>query len=380
MEILREIITHKTFKTFDEMQVLLEEMSKTDQWLSLNMAKLKVGYIKAGTTPEYIYKGATNEQVDAAYQNGTMTLKVGREHYLMNPTANLTIGQTTETCCRLLSKFIKHDMFADAAEMYNKGLAYLKKDSRILVRGQQVMAFFSKNYCILDQKLVFQHTNDLILDRFPNAKFAKGSYSHSESAALYDLCGHKDQIFLKYRDAWVKSGFDEEELKQAKIYVRVSTGDTGEATYKITPLIYNKSWVPLGEPEKIKHYGKNTVADIDDVVARIFANMENGLNKLADMMEIDITYPSACMEKLIKTIGLDKVCPNIVSMLKSSIELLEVVRAGDPSENRITAFTLYQTLLDAQYYPAFKKLEKQTKLKVWECFFRATTIDWDKIN
>lgn len=108
--------------------------------------------------------------------------------------------------------------------------------------------------------------------------------------------------------------------------------------------------------------------------------MENGLNKLADMMEIDITYPSACMEKLIKKIGLEKVCPTIVSMLKSSIELLEVVRAGDPSENRITAFTLYQTLLDAQYYPAFKKLEKQTKLKVWECFFRATTIDWDKIN
>ena len=88
MKTLEKIVAYEKFDTFDEMQVLLEEMSKTDQWLSLNMAKLKVGYIKAGTTPEYIYKGATNEQVDAAYQNGTMTLKVGREHYLMNPTAD----------------------------------------------------------------------------------------------------------------------------------------------------------------------------------------------------------------------------------------------------------------------------------------------------
>lgn len=380
MEALRKRDTYETFKTYEEMEKLLVEMDQTDQWPVVNMARMRVSYVKEGTAPIYIYKGATQEQVDAAYAAGTMTLQIGSDHYLMNPTALLTLGQTTETCCRLLSKFIRKGHLDQAAELYNKGLSYLSKENRILVRGQQVMAFFSKNYCVLDQKLVFERSRALLLARFPGARFIKGSYTPVESSMLYELCGSEHQIFQKYIDAWKSSGFDEDDLKSAKIFVRIATGDTGEATYKVSPLIFAKGWIPLGEPEKIKHYGKNTVNDIDDVIAKIFANLENGMNKLADMMDIDITHPVICMEKMIKQIGLEKICPTIVTMLKNSVELLEIVRAGDPADNRITAFTLYQTLLDAQYYPAFQKLEKQTKLKAWESFFRAAAIDWDKIN
>ena len=378
MSILRKRETFEQFKTYADMSVLLDEMNRTDQWLPVNMAKMKIGYVPPCSTPEYIYQNATTEQVDAAYKQGTMVLKIGRDRYLINPTAYLTLGQSTETCCRLLSKFLSKEHYAEAAEMYNKGLSFLGKDNTLLIRGQQVMAFFSKNYCVLDQKIVFQKTNEMLTKRFTDAKFLKGTYTPEESTMLYQLCGEENKLFQKYKTAWINSGFDENELNTAKAYVRVTTGDTGQETYKITPLIFTRSWIPLGEAEKIKHYGKVSISDVEGVVNKIFANLENGMDKLADMMGIDINYPITCMEKVMKDIGLGRVCPSIVEMIMKSVELLEVVRTSDPKENKITAFTLYQTLLDAQYYPAFQKLEKQTKLKAWECFYRATAIDWGK--
>ena len=378
METLRKTETYTRFADYREMENLLDVIDKSDKWLNVNMASMKVGYIMPGTSPQYIYNGATQEQVDAAYKSGTFTIRIEGENYLVNPTTELTIGQTTETCCRLLSKFIKCERYEDAADLYNKGLSFLKKDTRVLVRGDQVMAMFSKNYCVLNQKLLFDRTHELIMKRFPSAKFVTGSYTHEETCAYYDLCDHQNQIFQKYKDAWSKSGFDEEELKAAKVYIRVATGDTGEFTYKITPYIVTRTWIPLGEPEKVKHYGKNTVDDIDDLVGIIFSNLESGLNRLADMMDIDIPQPIACVDALVKKIGLDKICPSIIVMLKNSIELLEVMRSCDP-KNRITAFTIYQTLLDAQYYPAFKKLESKTQLKAWESFYKASVIDWNKL-
>lgn len=377
-EILRKRDTFQKFTSYKEMEKLLDVMSKTDQWLSARMANMKIRYVNPGTSPEYIYEGATAEQVGDAYRQGTMTLKVDGKNYLLNPTAYLTLGQSTETCCRLLSKFLSKEHFAEAASFYNEGFSFLGKENVLLIRGKQVMAFFSKNYCILEQKQVFQRTNELLLQRFPGAVFVKGSYAPQESNILYQLCGAENQLFAKYKDAWEKSGFDTQELKNAKVFARVTTGDTGEVTFKITPLIYTRSFLPLGEAVKIKHYGKVGIKDVEAVVFQIFSNLEGGMNRLAEMMEIDIAHPLSCIKKIVKEIGLERIFPSVVETLTGSVEILEAVRKFDPNENRITAFTLYQTLMDIQYYPAFQHLGKQTKLKIWECFFRASALDWTK--
>lgn len=246
------------------------------------------------------------------------------------------------------------------------------------------MAMFSDKYKIQVQEDAFTLAIEKIKDRFPNAKYVDGSYSHTETKLLYELCDTDDKIFDAYRAAWLASGYSEDDLKEARMFIELASGDTGYTTFMAVPSIMtamtHADWKPLLAPSKSKHIGKvNTTINeiVDKIIGDMFAKSEEGLNQLAYLMQLELKNPQKTFEKILKELKLDNACRAIKKNLEDSVKFLFSING---SATKVTAFALYTYIMEIMYYKEFSLLKPSVRIKVLDSLYRLPNLDWDKLN
>ena len=390
MENIKDLLTQlspSALLTEEEAMELFGEMSRTDAWLKPNMKSLDVSYIEPGTEPEYnIYPYSPSEQVEAAYKLGTFAITINGTKYLMNETAQLTIGQCAQVCSRLLSKLLDRDNpeYCDcnaAAKLYNFGLTHLGKDTLILVRGGQVMSVFSDKYKVLPQEEIFTSAIAQIRDRFPNAKNIETVYDHRETVMLFELCDTQNKIFDGYRKAWLSAGLREDELREARFFVRIASGDTGYSTFSALPIIMagssREGWKPLLSPSKAKHIGKVDTTVVDTLIADMFAGAEESINKLAKMMQTPLKNPQKIYKKIVKDLRLESNCKKLMQALDESVDFLCNINGANTV---VTAYGLYNAIFEIRYFKEFANLSPAVQVKINDNLSRLPNLDWDELN
>lgn len=353
----------------------LDELSASDLWTETALSQLSLDYVEGGT-PSHVYANASNEQVDLAFKQGSLTLAAAGTHYLMNASALFTLKDRAGLTCKLSQMLLRKNRIDSFCKLMNIGFSeYTDSTGRILVRAGQVLAVHSGNYVRLDQRQIFSSMKNCMLTLFPDAQFEKADYTHSLTKASYSLADYKAKIMEAYVDAWVEAGNSKDLLEDMKPVVEVHTSDTGEFCLEITPALgVGSVYYPLGDGFRIKHHGDANVSRMDAAFSQCYTKIQRGLDDTARLMGIEMKYPVPAMIRAATEIGMvktaKKACKSLVEAYKTCLM---------PGE-KVTAFDLYMQLCDIRDTSEFAKMMPSTRFKTEENLYRLLTLDWDALD
>ena len=362
------------FEEHSSFQEFLEEMNNEDTWFLANTQEMKVSYKTPGDIPEYIYEGATATQTDEAYANGFYAVDIKGKHYILNPLSHFTLLDRAGATSRY-SKDVSEKDPERLAELYNVTLPYWAKDCMILMRGGQILAAHSENYKTLQQKDVFGISQNLMIQKFPKAKFMNAAYTHSQSEMTFSLCDQKDMILNEYAASWVNAGYSKDALEKTYPMFTVKTSDVGLFCVEIHPQLYSAACCyPLGEPIKIKHHGTASVKEIDVKMNMAYAGLTKGLDTISNMLKIELDHPVEAFTGACKAVGLHKFCKKLVKLM------IEEFEYSFSYGETVTAFAAYQRICEIKYTKEYKDMSSSMKLKTDESIYRLLQVDWLSVD
>lgn len=366
--------TYLTFCEYEAFQNFLEKMNSEDQWICVEGKDLKVNNIDAGEIPQYIYKDATPEQIDAAYRDGALYAEINAEKFLLNDLALFTLNDRAGITSRY-TKAVSQEEPQRLVDLLNIALPYWKNKVKCLVRGGQIMAAHSDNYIMLPQNDVFSISKKLMQARFPDAKFKNANYSHVQSEMTFSLCDHKDAILAGYMKSWLAAGYAQSALEKSHPMFSIRTSDIGMFCLEILPQLFvHTAEYPLGEPIKIKHNGSASLKELEHAMDLAYASLNDGLQTVSDMLETELSYPVEAFTGACKQVGMHKFCKKL---LKKMIE--EFSYSFCPGET-MTAYAVYSSICEIKYSNEYKAMSAGMKLKVDESIYRLLKVDWLSVD
>lgn len=366
------------FNEQTEFNSFLENMRLEDKWLIEKTDCLRIGYISPGSTVEYKYEAATNDQIEEAYACGSLFIEMMElgKFFLLNDGALFTLKDRAGITCKHTTQLLNMGKYEDFCRFVNFALPeYKGKKSLILVRSGQVLAAHSSNYVTLNQVEIYDELIKNIQTRFPNAEFDNSVYTHNLTSCSYCLSNYKDKIMDIYRQAWIDSGLNQRALEQSFPVLTVNTSDTGEFCLEVEPILKLGSYYyPLGDKIRIKHHGTASISKLNDALRKSFAKLQEGLGNVADLITLKIEYPIPAMVRAAEETGIaknaKKACKKIVEAYKSCLL---------PGQS-IMAFDIYMQLCEIRYTLEFQKMKPATRLKVTENLYRLLTLDWSDLD
>ncbi|MEY8369039.1 hypothetical protein AALA24_09745 [Anaerovoracaceae bacterium 42-11] len=355
---------------------LLQELSDLDVWVDAITGNVRLGYIEKGSTPAYIYEGATNEQVNDACAIGSLTLTVNGHNYLLNEGALFTLKDRAGMTCKHISALLGAKKYANFCDMMNLALPeYMGKKCKILIRAGQVLAVHSGNYVRLDQQLVYTALENCMSLLFPEAEFDCSSYTHCLTETTYCMSDYTATLMEEYVQAWTKAGLNAAALSGTNPIIQVNTSDTGEFCLEVAPLLkMDTGYYPLGDKYAIKHHGNARISKLEGAVKKCFIKLQDGLKDAAQLLQTELEYPVAAMIRAAEEVGIvkdaKKACRNLVEAYKACLF---------PGE-AVSAFDIYMQLCDIRYTAEFAKMSAKTKIKVTENLYRLLALDWTSLD
>lgn len=202
------------------------------------------------------------------------------------------------------------------ARILTQMLQLYDQNCQILYRDEKVSAILSDQYAVLAEADLYAALQVVLHEKYhDNYTFVNGSVSHEHFSLCYSLQDEDMEEDLEIR--LNEAGFRFEEVHFA---VKFLTSDIGEANASVYPyLILDRSWIPLGSPIHIKHFGKNTVKDFEAAIKEINSLFERSMFDFKKLSEQHIEYPSGCFRFL----GYEKKLPKkLVMSIAAELDLM----------------------------------------------------------
>lgn len=253
------------------------------------------------------------------------------------------------------------------AEILTEMLGLYDMDCKILYRDEKVNAVLSDQYAILEENALYASLKSVLNEKFPLNKLEKGSVSHEHFELMYSLEDEdvEEDIEIKLQEANIP-------FSEVKIALKFLTSDIGQANASVYPyIVIDDTYIRLGNPVNIKHFGKNTVKDFEKAIENLYAVFEKSMFDFEKLSNQKIMYPAGCLRSIAYTKGLPK---------KSTMKVAEELDLKFPLE--CSGFDILMALnrIGAVYSSDNKDADFVRLLNIQENIAEAMTCNFEKYD
>ena len=309
-----------------------------------------------------VTKGAL---IDTAKNLG-LAIRLGGTYFPLRDTAYKSLTDRAKIGGSSLPKLSRQIL----ADTLNECLALQKNaQALLLIRSQKVSAVHSgdgSDYAILPINELLAAIKAKLDERFPGSAFDSGYSSHELTSAAWSLPGQKSDLLGSYHktlDALGKTSLATKLMPG----IRFSTSDTGIAAAKVSALLFGMAYpIPIGSMVGTEHRGRATVADFMDSLDLLFAQFEDSVKRLEQLMDVYLTYPVNAMTAICKRLSL----PKKASL--DAIAMFEMANGGGSA----TAHDVFFAMQEIMFLLKSEEVRTGKMLQLEESMSRALSLNW----
>jgi len=312
-------------------------------------------------TESYRQRGM-EDVINDTQKNAKLLLNVNGATYPVRRTAFKTIFERARVSGNSLTEIPREQL----AEVLNYCMDVAKGQALIKHSEEKVCAVHAggdSDYAILEISELFSRTAEFLAREFPKNTFLGASFEHAFVTGAWSLCD--DSLLDSYRQALIRHGLPASGLKAA---VRLSTSDVGTSGANLYPTLMtaNNRSVTLGHNIKLAHKDGATLDDFDEKLKMIFPQCEAALERLANLLNVDVRYPKNAMLAVMKHIGIPK---------KLSFETVALFIAQN-GEGACTAHEIYYGIAEAVFQLQSEGASGTKIVELEDKVARALNVKW----
>ena len=253
---------------------------------------------------------------------------------------------------------------------------YHQAETLVLIRDEKITACHSgeKNcYSVLRIDELLNTLLEGLEEKFGQVSFVSGYTSHSFTRAEFKLVSAQKALLGNYSNKLKSVGYTNcaDNLVPA---IQFSTSDTGNSCARCTACLEgNGTKINIGSTLEVEHKGKASVVGFGSKVEQLFSQFEKSVLKLQKLLDIQISHPISCMERVCKALKLPK---------KASLEAIQMFEFANGDEP-CTAHDIYIAMQEIPFLYRTSGDSKVSEFALFNCeenVARALSIDWDKYD
>lgn len=226
------------------------------------------------------------------------------------------------------------------------------KETQMLFRDDHICTSLSESYTVFPFGK-FLSLAEETLPSLGETNFVSGDISEDYDEAIFQI----DSPDLEKKVSGAL------EVPNAKLFVKICSGDTGQCSVSVYPMVSASGDVTLfGEPMKIKHdSSKCNAENVTKNLAGAFSSVQETAELIAGLKNIPVKHIGGMFKRLAKAVGLPK---------KESLQMAEYLE-GCPEK---TQFRVWWAILQVlNVWERSTKPSKQALLNKQEAVFRLVT-------
>lgn len=335
--------------TVEEACTIAREYRKKTAWQKVYVNKIRIVPITR--------EQADNDKVFAdALKNTQLAISLNDGIFPLRSTAIKSCLDRSKISGSIISKLKADDLATilnicfSTASSRDEGLLYFSQG--------KVSAFFGKlevDYSVIPQDTILESAKEFFKTNYPNALFQGSIISHEFLSASWDLSAYQRHFLSNFP-----------ELDEYVPMIDILTSDVG--LFSVTLLPYFEvqgKRIVLNQSIKIKHKGKNSLADVEEGYNEISALFEQSAETLKRLSNTHIQYATTAMKRMMKAAGISK-----ISGLKA-VESYELFYGNEST----TALEIYLYMCEV---PFFENADTKRSLRTQEALIRILGMSWEK--
>jgi len=341
----------------------IKERGENSIWKRMKTSKLKVKAIDEMQNDLSIRPSVWADTL----KNTRLVLETEDGDYPVRDCAIKTMLERSRISGNALSK-VKKEVFA---EIINHCLGVAKGEALIKIADEKVSALHGgdeSDYAVLEITELFSTLIEYLEKNFPGYEYEAGSYEHSLVTSIWSF-PKSMKLVDTYKNLLIKRGISFEKIVPA---LRFSTSDAGISGANLYPMlvINGKRAIALGNPLKVDHKNKATIADFRKNLDLVYAKYLNAMAELSRLLTIDIEYPLNTMMRVMKAIGITK---------KSAIKALKLFKDQN-GEASCTAHDLFLAINEVVFSLECEGASASKIVQTEESVARALKINWEEYD
>lgn len=358
-----------TFKTFGEMERYHERLTADSRWQRCRVKDMRIEPLDQ-TSPLYgnisaFAAGTSAEAVEDTAQNLGLAMRVNGELFPIRTTSYKSLLERAKLSGTVLPKLSRPKL----ARTLNDCLEVYSSEALLLIRDEKVSAAHSgdpTDYSVLPIDDLLKALTKKLDDRFPGSVFEYGYSDHALTSASWTMPGQKEDLLGAYEKVLIAQG---KAAMAAKLIpgIRFVTSDTGVASAKVSALLMGSQHpIHIGGCVSVEHRHQSKVEDFAQVLDQLFAQFQDSVERLQQLLEIHLEYPVNAMTRICKKLSLPK------KAAVEAIAMYEMAYGGGPA----TAHDVFMALQEIPYILKSEHTPESKLLAVEEKMARMLTLRW----
>ena len=332
-------ITKWETKSMEDMHNFFKDQKDRDIWRDVPLSQIE---IKA-------YPDRKETPVDA-YMN--LYLSINGEEYPVHETAWKSLIERCKIYGAVLTK-LKPNILA---EILDTCLRTAKKTdfATMLIRDRYVQNVASQNYVVLPMSDVIE-----IIEKAISWGDPQLTTCYTDDTIVRILYEVRDaQLLAHYKAKLKEHGLTDEALLGYKPCLLLQSSDVGMSCVTVSAMIVRRQgdYIRCGSCFKIDHDAKVSLDTVEKAASTIFSSYKGEIERLTDLLSIELEYPVAAMKNAAKKLRLPKKpAAFAIDLFEGSITSSDVVTAHD-------VYIAFQEVL----YKMRQQPEKYTDAKIYQ--------------
>lgn len=359
----------KSFNDGDSFFAFAKEREKRAEWRPIEAAKLQFEplFEEPLLAPSVATKyGANTEAIEECMdpEHSGLVAKIGN---VFAPVGDSAIGTIRERMAvRKMFWVRQHKNPAVLAKDVNSSFSMMPGKCIVKVADEMVRAVLSERYTPINVPTVYTLVMDFLNEKYPEAVFVRGFYTHSYTEMLFDLSAYSDELLGSNKKV---------KANQATPVLYIQTSDVAVSSVSIRPLLlFNGTEAPLSYREDTRHLGKEEL--ISERVQRslelVMAKFSDVVEEVEKLDEIKLSNPYNALLRSFRAIKWP------ADAKKYALESAENFKAMTEGQ-KVTAYDAYMAIVDAFSFYMRDNPTADTS-RFMDSVSRSVVIDWSRCD
>ena len=350
---------YETFGSYLQILDCHQEQAKNSQWKRCSVRSLRMLPLDADSPladdVSAFAEGTTQDAIDDTVLGLGLAIQVDGKLYPVRDTAYKSLLDRAKISGSVLPKLSRKTL----ADVLNECLHMFTSDALVLIRDEKVSAVHSgdtRDYSILPVDNLLTTLKKKLDERFPDSEFKEGYRDHSITSATFTFPRQREELLETYIKLLEAKG--QKTIADKLIPgIRFITSDTGVASARVSAMIMGRQIpIRIGDCIAVDHRCQKKVEDFENALDQLFAQFSDNVNKLNELMSLDLEFPVNAMTRVCKKLAMPK---------KAAIEaiaMFEMANGGAPA----TAHDVFMAMQEIMFILKTQDTPKSKMLTVEE--------------
>ena len=350
---------YETFGSYLQILDCHQEQAKNSQWKRCSVRSLRILPLDADSPladdVSAFAEGTTQDAIDDTVLGLGLAIQVDGKLYPVRDTAYKSLLDRAKISGSVLPKLSRKT----PADVLNECLHMFTSDALVLIRDEKVSAVHSgdtRDYSILPVDNLLTTLKKKLDERFPDSEFKEGYRDHSITSATFTFPRQREELLETYIKLLEAKG--QKTIADKLIPgIRFITSDTGVASARVSAMIMGRQIpIRIGDCIAVDHRCQKKVEDFENALDQLFAQFSDNVNKLNELMSLDLEFPVNAMTRVCKKLAMPK---------KAAIEaiaMFEMANGGAPA----TAHDVFMAMQEIMFILKTQDTPKSKMLTVEE--------------